>query len=133
MQVLPMGARLKVRVLSMELRTDGGIILPASVMPGKDDAGQAVKEAAAGALPTLQLVEVLEVGEGQYDPTAGVYRGSRFKKGEILLMRCGPTAQLHLDLVPVAVGGKNDEVLIQETLVAGRVEGFVKPSTVRAA
>lgn len=122
MHVRPCGARLRVKVLSMELRTEGGIIMPATASSGPDTENQ-MQALAKDQIPTLQLAEILEVGEGQWSQDEGRYLGSRFKRGQRILFRCGPHSQIHLDMIPLTVGGKSGELLIQETLVAGVFEG----------
>jgi co-chaperonin GroES (HSP10) len=131
LKILPRGSRLKVKVLSMEMKTEGGIIIPRAELGGGGEpaAEEQMAAIAKNALPTLQLADILDVGEGTWNMQTGEYNGSRYKAGQRVLFRCGPTSQVHVDLVPPTCGGKSGEMLIQESLVAAVLEGEIKDAT----
>ena len=113
MNFRPVGSRVKVKLISNETLSQGGIIVPGielvAAMEKKDEGGSPNEK------KYLQLVEVLDVGDGRLDPSTGGYRGSRFKKGQRCLMRVGLSAQVHIDHIP---GRVNEALVLEDVLVA---------------
>lgn len=116
MRLKPMGSRLLVKMLSNEYVTGGGIlVVPGLEIASDSGGGAAGPEGPKG--PVLQLVEILDVGEGKLNPTTNTFNGSRFQVGQRALMRIGMSAQVHIDFVP----GKHNEALVQEDTIASLV------------
>lgn len=130
----PTGNRVLVKVLENEQLTTGGVLIPGiqvarAFEAKREDGGGADKK-------FLQLVEVLEPGDGIRNPQTGVPIGPRFKKGQRCLMRVGLSAQTHIDYLP---DGTNRAIVLEDVLV-GIVkvgeearESTVKPVPVAAA
>lgn len=114
MLIQPMGSRVSVKILSNERVTEGGVLVPGIEMVAAYDKKDA-EEKGSPDKQYLQLVEVLDVGEGRMDPSTGGYRGSRFKKGQRCLMRVGLSAQTHIDFIP---GRTGEALVLEDVLVA---------------
>ena len=117
MRIRPTGSRIRVRILSNERVTEGGVLVPGVEMIAAYDKKDEEDKGPMGK-QYLQLVEVLEVGDGRMDPSTGAYRGSRYKKGQRCLMRCGISASVHIDFVP----GKTGEAIVLEETIVGVIE-----------
>lgn len=113
----PLGARVLVKILSNEYVTTGGILVP-EWKDLRDLRRKQGPEAQPTVQTVLQLVEILKVGEGRYDPQSGTYRGSRFKAGDKVFIRSGPSAQIHIDDMP----GRADEMLVLEDVIVCAVD-----------
>jgi co-chaperonin GroES (HSP10) len=125
----PVGPRVKIKILPNESKTKAGIHLPditfgeklarATAPQGNPDK----PEAGSGAMLTsLQLARVLEVGEGRFNPENGTYRGSRYKENDLVYIRVGPSAQVHMDITPEDA----KILLVLEDLIVARVEGEIE-------
>lgn len=112
MEIKPTGARIRVQILSNEIVTKGGIIIPGLELSGQ--AGGPDKEPKQ----YLQLVRILAVGDGKLDPSTNRYVGSRYTPGQTCLMRVGISAQVHIDFVP----GRTNEAIVLEDTIVGLVE-----------
>ena len=117
MRIRPTGSRVRVKIISNERVTEGGIVIPGVEMVAAHNKDAEGVDGPMGK-QYLQLIEILEVGDGRMDPSTGGYRGSRFKKGQRCLMRVGLSAQVHLDFVP----GKAGEAIVLEDVIVGIVE-----------
>ena len=117
MNVQPRGSRILVKVLPTGPSvTPGGIHLPAPKSAVKGDEP-------GPDMPSLQICEVLEVGEGRYNPMDGRYRGSQYYQGQIVLARCGPSSILHWDNLP----DDPEKWLILEDVIVGVLDRDLAP------
>ncbi len=113
MLIKPTGARVRVRMLSNEIVTKGGIVIP-----GTELANVAGQGGDKEPRQFLQLIEILDVGDGKLDPSTNRFVGSRYKPGQTCLMRVGISAQVHIDFIP----GRPMEAIVLEDTIVGIVQ-----------